>query len=470
MKTLLTLSFVCIAYISMAQFSIGSRTITFNDPTRTGGFGSGGGAGRQIQCEIYYPANSAGANVTVATGQFPVIVFGHGFAMAWDAYTNIWEELVPMGYILVFPRTEGGLIPGPSHGDFGLDLVVAEQRMVAEGNLSTSPFYQKLSNKNAIMGHSMGGGATILAGANNTSIKTIIGLAPAETNPSAIAAAANVTVPALILSGVQDGVTPPVDHHIPIYTALGSSCKTIVNIAGGGHCYFANSNFNCDFGESTSSSGITLTRAEQQQKMYDLITPWLAFYLKGDCDGFGDFETALTGAGLTNQRTCNYTPYTVSGTVTNATSGSNGAINLTVTNGQAPFTYSWSNASTTQNITGLAGGNYTVSVSDAFCTTTQSFTVTSSTTTSIYDETNVAEMVVFPNPTKGELTLQLAQIEEGQASVSIMDISGKLIEKQLISATNNSITLSLSHLVNGVYFIQLTTPNGQSAPVKVCKN
>jgi dienelactone hydrolase len=454
----------------MAQFSIGSRTITFNDPTRIGGFGSGGGTGRQIQCEIYYPANTAGANVMVASGQFPVIVFGHGFAMAWDAYTNIWEELVPMGYILVFPRTEGGLIPGPSHGDFGLDLVIAEQRMVAEGNLSTSPFYQKLSNKNAIMGHSMGGGATILAGANNTSIKTIIGLAPAETNPSAIAAAANISVPALILSGVQDGVTPPVDHHIPIYNALGSSCKTIVNIAGGGHCYFANSNFNCDFGESTSSTGITLTRAEQQQKMYDLITTWLAFYLKGDCDGFGDFETALTGAGLTNQRTCNYTPYTVSGSVTNATSGSNGAINLTITNGQAPFTYVWSNTATTQNVNGLAGGNYTVSVSDAFCTTTQSFTVTSSTFTSIYDENMVAEMVVFPNPTKGELTLQLAQVVEGQASVSIMDISGKLIEKQLISTANNTITFSLAHLVSGVYFIQLTTTNGQSAPVKVCKN
>lgn len=470
MKTLFTFSFMCITFLSFAQFAIGSRTITFNDPTRTGGFGSGGGAGRQIQCEIYYPATAAGANATVATGQFPVIVFGHGFAMAWDAYTNIWEELVPMGYILVFPRTEGGLIPGPSHGDFGLDLVVAEQRMVAEGNLASSPFYQKLSNKNAIMGHSMGGGATILAGANNTSIKTIIGLAPAETTPSAIAAAANVTVPALILSGVQDGVTPPIDHHIPIYTALGSSCKTIVNIAGGGHCYFANSNFNCDFGESTSSTGITLTRAQQQQKMYDLITPWLAFYLKGECDGFSDFETALTGAGLTNQRTCNYTPYSVSGTVTNATSGANGAIALTVTNGQAPFTYSWSNGAITQNITGLAGGSYTVSVSDAFCTTNQTFTVTSSTTSSIYDETNISEMLVYPNPTKGELTLQLAQLLDGQASVSIMDISGKLIEKQMISTADNTITLSLGHLVRGVYFIQLTTSNGQSAPVKVCKN
>ena len=31
------------------QALVGHTTITFNDPTRTGGFGSGGGAGRQIQ-------------------------------------------------------------------------------------------------------------------------------------------------------------------------------------------------------------------------------------------------------------------------------------------------------------------------------------------------------------------------------------------------------------------------------------
>jgi predicted dienelactone hydrolase len=306
MKKLILFLFILISTTAFSQFAIGTRTITFNDPLRSGGFGSGGGPGRQIQCEIYYPATTAGSNVAVANGSFPVVVFGHGFAMAWSAYENIWTEMVPKGYVFVFPRTEGGLIPGPSHGDFGLDLAIVEQHMVAQGNLSTSPFYQKLNNNNAIMGHSMGGGATILAGENNTSIKTIIGLAPAETTPSAITAAANVTVPALILSGGQDGVTPPSSHHTPIYNALSSDCKTFVNIIGGAHCYFANSNFNCDFGESTSSSGISISRAQQHQKMFDLITPWLAFYLKEDCDAFTTFENQLNSSGITSQRTCNY--------------------------------------------------------------------------------------------------------------------------------------------------------------------
>lgn len=127
-KTILLFSLLCSGF-GMTQYPIGHTTITFNDPSRTGGFGSGGGAGRQIQSEIYYPATSAGENTAAATGEMPVIVFGHGFAMAWDAYKNIWEEYVPKGYILVFPRTEGGLVPAPSHENFGKDLRLVVQKM-----------------------------------------------------------------------------------------------------------------------------------------------------------------------------------------------------------------------------------------------------------------------------------------------------------------------------------------------------
>ena len=29
--------------------------------------------------------------------------------MEWSAYQNLWEEIVPKGYIMVFPKTEMGL-------------------------------------------------------------------------------------------------------------------------------------------------------------------------------------------------------------------------------------------------------------------------------------------------------------------------------------------------------------------------
>jgi pimeloyl-ACP methyl ester carboxylesterase len=306
-KLLLSLILVhCILFGLNAQFQIGHATVTFNDPTRSGGFGSGGGSGRQIQTEIYYPASIAGDNVSLASGDFPVIVFGHGFAMSWEAYTNIWEHYIPLGYIIAFPRTEGGLFPVPSHNDFALDLNIVEQRMLAENVSLPSLFYQKINGNTAIMGHSMGGGATILAAASNTSIETIIGLAPAETSPSAISAAVNVTVPALIFSGENDGVTPPVDHHIPIYNSLNSDCKSIVTILGGAHCYFANSNFNCDFGETTSSTGISISRIQQQNLTYSVLDLWLDYKLKNNASAGADFLAIMNSptSGITTLTNC----------------------------------------------------------------------------------------------------------------------------------------------------------------------
>lgn len=291
---------------AFCQYQIGHTTITFNDPTRAGGFGSGGGAGRQIQTEVYYPSYSAGENTAIATfPDFPVLVFGHGFAMGWDAYQNMWEHLVPQGYIMAFVRTEGSLIPSPSHSDFGQDLALVSTKMLALNNTAGSPFNGKVKQKSVIMGHSMGGGATMLAASNNTNIAGIVGFAPAETNPTAIGVCGNISVPALIFSGSSDGVTPPAEHHIPIYQGIASTCKSFVSITGGAHCYFANSNFNCDFGESTSSQGISITRAEQQQKTFTILDPWLRYILGADCFGLNVFHHSLTNTpGTVNQTTC----------------------------------------------------------------------------------------------------------------------------------------------------------------------
>ena len=60
------------------------------------------------------------------------------------------------------------------------------------------------------------------------------------------------------------------------------------------------------------------------------------------------------------------TPITVSATITDVMcdGGTNGAIDVTVSGGVPPFSYTWSNSATTEDLSNLNGGNYTLTITD----------------------------------------------------------------------------------------------------------
>jgi len=223
---------------AIAQAAIGHTSFSQDDPSRPG---------RTVTAEIYYPALSDGDDTPWLEGNFPLVVLGHGFLMDYDAYQNIWEALVPEGYVMALCTNETGAFP--NHNNFGLDLRFIATFLQDANALPESAFYQRLNGRSACMGHSMGGGASVLASANSDVFSCYAGLAPANTNPSAIAAAANASLPALVISGAADAVTPPIDHHIPIYNGFGGNCKYFLSILEGSHCYFANPGSLCDLGE-----------------------------------------------------------------------------------------------------------------------------------------------------------------------------------------------------------------------------
>ena len=273
-----------VCWISAQPYSTGHTTITFTDPARNN---------RQVPTEIYYPALSTGDDVPVATtgGKFPVISFGHGFLMSWDAYENIWNMLVPSGYIVALPKTEG--TASPSHAAFAADLAFVIHSVTALSNNNVSIFYDRVDTMSCLMGHSMGGGAALLAAANNNQIKATATLAPAETNPSAIQASGSVSAPSLVIAGGNDCVTPISTNQQPMYENLSSPCKIFLEINGASHCQMADNNFICSIGESTCQPAPAISPSVQHTVIRRYLLPWLDFHLKGICSSGTEIENLL---------------------------------------------------------------------------------------------------------------------------------------------------------------------------------
>lgn len=269
MKTSL-LCWILFPALVWAQYPIGHRNMSFVDSSR---------ANRPVPTDVYYPAASAGDYTPVAVptaGGFPVISFGHGFLLNVATYRYVWEALVPHGYIVALPRTEGSL--SPSHQQFGLDLAFLIRTLQAEGSDNSSPFFNAIGNASCVMGHSMGGGASFLAAQSDSSITALVNLAAAETNPSAIDAAGVLIIPAMLFSGSEDCVTPPSSHQLPMYQALASQCKIHISITGGSHCKFGENNFTCNLGEIGCPGSIT--RPVQHNLVIFHLLPFLDFHLK----------------------------------------------------------------------------------------------------------------------------------------------------------------------------------------------
>ena len=295
--SVLLLIAIAITNSNAQPYQIGHTTITFIDASRSN---------RSIATEVYYPANVAGDNVALTTSntlKFPSLVFGHGFVMTWDAYQNFWETLVPNGYIIAFPKSEGSF--SPSHLEFGKDLAFVINQMNVLGTQNTSIFFNRVSPKNAVMGHSMGGGASFLSVPLNSNITTLVNFAAAETTPSAITASASISIPSLIFAGANDCVTPPSTNQVPLYNGLTSSCKTYISLIGASHCQMSNSNTLCSFGESSCTPAPTISRSVQHTKIFSYLLPWLNYQLKSDCSQGALFDSQIiSDATITYQKNC----------------------------------------------------------------------------------------------------------------------------------------------------------------------
>ena len=123
--------------------------------------------------------------------------------------------------------------------------------------------------------------------------------------------------------------------------------------------------------------------------------------------------------------------------------GSNGSIDLTVGGGTPGYTYSWSNGATTQDISGLAAGVYSVTISDLNgCSKTHSVTITQPAAPLTLTSTQV-NVLCFGNAT-GSINLS---VSGGTSPYSYL-------------WSNGTVTQDISSLVAGSYSVTVTDFKG----------
>jgi uncharacterized repeat protein (TIGR01451 family) len=154
-------------------------------------------------------------------------------------------------------------------------------------------------------------------------------------------------------------------------------------------------------------------------------------------DNVGETQTASATVGQP-------TAINATTTITNVLcfGGSNGTIDLTVTGGTPPYTYNWSTTATTQDITNLTAGTYTVTITDAnACTKIVSATVSSP--TALFLSTAVANIFCY-GASNGFINLT---------------VSGG-IPPYTYLWSNGSTQQDPVNLVAGTYTVTITDANG----------
>ena len=138
--------------------------------------------------------------------------------------------------------------------------------------------------------------------------------------------------------------------------------------------------------------------------------------------------------------------------------GSNGAINLTVGNGIPPYSFQWSGpngySATTEDISGIQAGTYTVSVTDAACTKTQSFNV---------DAPPPLAVALTPSMLIFGQNISCSGGHDGSITTTITGGTGPYTASWIGPTGYSAHTASISGLGAGAYSVLVTDAGGCTA-------
>lgn len=128
-----------------------------------------------------------------------------------------------------------------------------------------------------------------------------------------------------------------------------------------------------------------------------------------------------------------------------------GAINSIINGGVPGYTYSWSNSSTSPNISGVGVGTYTLTIIDnngCSASSTANIGVVG------IEENEIVEITIYPNPTNGDFFIEFSEpINKG--NLIMLDVLGKVVSTLSIPSGLNKIPVSAGQLSQGLYVLKI---------------
>jgi len=150
---------------------------------------------------------------------------------------------------------------------------------------------------------------------------------------------------------------------------------------------------------------------------------------------------------------------TADGEATGSTGADGTASVSNVAGGTGDYTYLWSNGATEASIADLPPGDITCTITSTDANGCSTELVVELTVDMLEDVDDIAileSLTISPNPTSGNVVVDLSLSETAAVQLQIVNVTGKVLAQYNAQTTNNyQQSVDLSHLANGLYFAKI---------------
>ena len=148
-----------------------------------------------------------------------------------------------------------------------------------------------------------------------------------------------------------------------------------------------------------------------------------------------------------------------------STGATDGSITIdSVYGGTPPYSYLWDTGDTGNTLVNLSAGVYIVTITDAIgCELVDSITVGLFTGLDELEEQQ-SSISIFPNPSSGQIIIQVTEKQQGLIKIELIDLWGRTLLQQ---EGEEMQEIKLNQFADGVYFVKAVFADGGMATERV---